>query len=217
MPPAFNLSQDQTLQFNLLLLQSRIPSQLLLRSQNTDKVLLSKSLLSLVNVRLPTPQTSTLIICLFLKIVSPISYPPANNKALCLSSTEKRNYFTSLTSCQELFSTLFLFSFLTFCAVNFLHRAEKWDYGTSLYSCQLFLFCCYFFASLEGCDFFNMGHPVFFLFRFSGRLSGATVWRMENRSLHIPIDQTLTSNGKLIKCLPDGRSGDWPFLLSKRF
>ena len=103
MPPAFNLSQDQTLQFNLLLLQSRIPSQLLLRSQNTDKVLLSKSLLSLVNVRLPTPQTSTLIICLFLKIVSPISYPSANNKALCLSSTEKRNYFTSLTSCQELF------------------------------------------------------------------------------------------------------------------
>lgn len=131
MPPAFNLSQDQTLQFNLLLLQSRIPSQLLLRSQNTDKVLLSKSLLSLVNVRLPTPQTSTLIICLFLKIVSPISYPPANNKALCLSSTEKRNYFTSLTSCQELFSTLFLFSFLTSpCALvlAFFCETEKQNY-----------------------------------------------------------------------------------------
>ena len=75
------------------------------RSQNTDKVLLPKSLLSSANVclLLPLNKRPHLSSVSFFKDRFALHYTSTINKAFCLSTAEKRNYALLFTTCQELF------------------------------------------------------------------------------------------------------------------
>ena len=103
MPPAFNLSQDQTLQFNLCFDCNTFLYQSFLKI--LTRFLLSKSLLSSVNVcffSFATNKRPRLSSVFFLKIVS-LYHLCSSNKAFCLSSAQKRNYEPLFNPCQQLF------------------------------------------------------------------------------------------------------------------
>lgn len=103
MPPAFNLSQDQTLQFNLCFDCNTFLYQSILKI--LTRFLLSKSLLSSVNVcffSFATNKRPRLSSVFFLKIVS-LYHLRTPNKAFCLSSAQKRNYAPLFNPCQQLF------------------------------------------------------------------------------------------------------------------
>ena len=108
MPPAFNLSQDQTLQFNLCFDCNTFLYQSFLKI--LTRFLLSKSLLSSVNVcffSFATNKRPRLSSVFFLKIVS-LYHLCSSNKAFCLSSAQKRNYEPLFNPCQQLFLFYFL-------------------------------------------------------------------------------------------------------------
>ena len=108
MPPAFNLSQDQTLQFNLCFDCNTFLYQSILKI--LTRFLLSKSLLSSVNVcffSFATNKRPRLSSVFFLKIVS-LYHLRTSNKAFCLSSSQKRNYEPLFNPCQQLFLFYFL-------------------------------------------------------------------------------------------------------------
>ena len=108
MPPAFNLSQDQTLQFNLCFDCNTFLYQSILKI--LTRFLLSKSLLSSVNVcffSFATNKRPRLSSVFFLKIVS-LYHLCTSNKAFCLSSAQKRNYELLFNPCQQLFLFYFL-------------------------------------------------------------------------------------------------------------
>ena len=127
MPPAFNLSQDQTLQFNLCFVASLPAPSLMHRSLNilTNAPLLKRTLLSFSwtfdSLRIPIsalantgrfPQMPTLIDCLFLKIFLLQHFLRIANKSSCSSAAQKRDYAVLLYFCQSVFSSKHTFYLL---------------------------------------------------------------------------------------------------------
>ena len=149
MPPAFNLSQDQTLQFNLCFDCNTFLYQSILKI--LTRFLLSKSLLSSVNVcffSFATNKRPRLSSVFFLKNFSSY-FSWLTDKAFCLSSAQKWNYVPLFNPCQQ----LFLFYFLEtpkktnlkitvnsppFSPLLLFSAAEKWNYGLTLSLRQVF-------------------------------------------------------------------------------